>query len=340
MKTVTLKEIAEKLNISITTVSKALKDYPDVSKKTKQRVLDLAKDLNYIPNSFAVSLRMQQSKTIGVIVPATVHHFFSNVIKGILKEAEKKDYLVILLHSNENFELEKKQVDLLISKGVDGILISLSNNTNNFEHLQKIIKHEIPLILFDKIAKTVPCSKVIIDDRKAAYNAVSYLIKKGYKRIAHFRGDLNPQNSIDRFLGYKQALLDHNIEFDSSLVYICNNNSDFDDGYHNAQKLLEDHGNSVDAVFTITDTIAIGVIKYFTDHNIKIPKDVALFGFSNWFMSSVITPGLSSVEQHGYEMGEKSANLLFHEIDCKHRNVLAEPQTIVLPTELVIRESC
>lgn len=340
MKTVTLKEIAEKLNISVTTVSKALKNYPDVSKKTKQRVLELAEKLNYVPNSFAVSLRMQQSKTIGVIVPATVHHFFSNVIKGILKEAEKKDYLVILLHSNENYELEKKQVDLLISKGVDGILISLSNKTSNFDHLKKIINHDVPLILFDKIAKAVNCSKVIIDDRKAAYDAVSFLIKKGYKRIAHFRGDLNPQNSIDRFLGYKQALLDHNIDFDASLVYICNNNSDFQDGYNNAEKLLKDHGDSVDAIFTITDVIAIGVIKYFTDHNIKIPQDIALFGFSNWFMSSVISPGLSTVEQHGYEMGEKSAHLLFNEIDCKHENRLIEPQTIVLPTQLIIRESC
>lgn len=340
MKTITLKQIAEELNISVTTVSKALKDYPDVSKKTKQRVLDLAKKLNYIPNSFAVSLRMRQSKTIGVIVPTTVHHFFSNVIKGILKEAEKKDYLVILLHSNENYELEKKQVDLLISKGVDGILISLSNKTNNFEHLQKIISHGIPLVLFDKIAKTVKCSKVIIDDRKAAYDAVSYLIKKGYKRIAHFRGDLNPQNSIDRFLGYKQALLDHDIDFDPTLVYMCNSNSDLEDGYNNAEKLLKDHGNNIDAIFTITDLIAIGIMKYFTDHNIKIPEDIALFGFSNWFMSSVINPGLSSVEQHGYEMGEKSAYIVFQEIDSKHNNILIEPQTIILPTKLIIRESC
>ena len=340
MKTITLKQIAEVLNISVTTVSKALKDYPDVSKKTKQRVLDLAKDLNYIPNSFAVSLRMQQSKTIGVIIPATVHHFFSNVIKGILKEAEKKDYLVILLHSNENYELEKKQVDLLISKGVDGILISLSNKTNNFEHLQKIINHDIPLVLFDKIAKTVKCSKVIVDDRKAAYDAVSHLIKKGHKRIAHFRGDLNPQNSIDRFLGYKQALLDHGIVFDPTLVYMCNNNSDFEDGYDNAGKLLKDHGKSVDAIFTITDVIAIGIIKYFTDHGIKIPEDIALFGFSNWFMASVISPSLSSVEQHGYEMGEKSAQIIFQEIDSKQKDIPIEPQTIVLPTELIIRESC
>lgn len=339
-KPVTLKQIAEELNISVTTVSKALKDYPDVSKKTRQRVLELAKNLDYVPNSFAVSLRMQKSKTIGVIIPATVHHFFSNVIQGILKEANKHNYLLILVESNETYELEKKQIDLLISKGVDGILVSLSNKTNNFDHLQKVIDHGIPLILFDKIAKTVKCSKVVIDDRQAAYNAVAHLIKKGYKRIAHFRGDLNPQNSIDRFLGYKQALLDNGYEYDPSLVYICNNNADFDDGYNRAKQLLKDHGNTVDAIFTITDVIAIGAIKYFNDHGVKVPEDIALMGFSNWFMSSVISPGLSTVEQFGFEMGEKSAQVLFHEIECKHKGVDIEYQKITLPTKLVLRQSC
>ena len=340
MKTVTLKQIAETLGISVTTVSKALKDYPDLNEKTKQQVRDLAKELNYVPNASAVNLRTQQTKTIGVIIPATVHHFFSNVIKGILKEAEKKDYLVILLHSNENYELEKKQVDLLISKGVDGILISLSNKTNNFDHLKKIMDYDIPLVLFDKIAKTLNCSKVIVDDRQAAYDAVTHLIQKGYKKIAHFRGDLNPQNSIDRFLGYKKALLDNDIEFDQSLVYICNNNADYEDGQKAAKQLMIDHGNTVDAIFAITDVVAIGAIKYFSDNNIKVPDEIGIFGFSNWFMASVINPGLSSIEQHGYEMGEKSAHLLFHEIDCKLKKIAAKPQTIVLPTELVIRESC
>lgn len=340
MRTTTLKEIAEQLGVSITTVSKALKDYPDVSKKTKELVKDLAKKLNYVPNSFAVSLRMQESKTIGVIIPATVHYFFSKVIDGILKEAERKNYMVILMQSNESYELEKKQVDLLINKGVDGILMSLSNETKNIDHLKKIMNYGIPLILFDKISKTTNCSKVVIDDRKAAYEAVTYLIKKGHKRIAHFRGDLNPQNSIDRFLGYKKALTDHHIEFDPSLVYLCNNNSDFTDGFNNAKKLIEDHGNHVDALFTVNDLLAIGALKFFNDHNIKVPERIALFGFSNWFMSSVITPALSTIEQHGYQMGEQSANLLFEEIDNKHHKITSEPKKIIVETELVIRDSC
>lgn len=339
MREVTLKSIAETLNISVTTVSKALKDYADVSLKTKKRVKDLAKKLNYVPNSFAVNLRTRQSKTIGVVIPDTVHHFFSTVIKGILKEAEKKGYLVILMYSNESFELEQKQINLLLGRGVDGILISLSNKTKRLSHLKKILAKEVSLVLFDKIAKTINCSKVVIDDRKAAYEAVTYLIKKGYKRIAHFRGGLNPQNSIDRFLGYKKALEDNKIKFDPSLVYVCDNNSDFEDGYHAAEKLFKDHKNTVDAIFAITDVIAIGAIKYFTDHNIKVPNDIAVFGFSNWFMSTVVNPSLSTVYQPGYEMGEKAAEILFDEIETKNKGVAVKSQKIVLPTQLIIRES-
>lgn len=339
MKSATLKQIANQLGLSVTTVSKALNNYTDVNENTKQRVINLAAKLNYTPNSFALGLRKQESKTIGVIVPDNVHYFFSRVIKGILDVTDKNDYLVIVMQSNEDCDLEKKQVDLLISKGVDGILISLSNKTHKFNHLQKIIDNNIPLILFDKIAKTINCSKVIIDDRKAAYEAVTYLIKKGYKRIAHFRGDLNPQNSIDRFWGYKQALLDNNIEFDASLVYLCNNNSDFEDGFNNAKNLINDHGHNVDALFTVNDLLAIGALKYFNENNIKVPERIGLIGFSNWFMSTVVTPPLSTVEQHGIEMGKQSADLLFHEINCKQKGIKIEHQKIVMQTELIIRES-
>ncbi len=340
MKKVTLKEIAEKLNISYTTVSKALKDYPDVSNVTKEKVRALVKKLNYIPNASAINLRTSESKTIGVIIPATVHHFFSTVIKGILEISEKRGYLVILLQSNESSSLEKKQVDLFLNKGVDGLLISLSNETKSFDHIQKIIDYDKPLVLFDKITKSINCSKVIIDDKKAAYKAVKFLINKGYKRIAHFRGNLNPQNSIDRFLGYKQALIDCNIEYDPNLVYICDSNADFDDGYKYANQLIKDHKTNVDAIFAITDVIAIGALKYFNDNNIKVPDDVAIFGFSNWFMSSVVTPSISTIDQPGYKMGKKAAKILLKNIDNKNNKRPLETETIVLKTKLIQRKSC
>ncbi|MEE2801786.1 MAG: LacI family DNA-binding transcriptional regulator, partial [Bacteroidota bacterium] len=236
MKQVTLREIANKLNISITTVSKALKDYPDVSPKTKSLVKELASTLNYKPNAFAVNLRTRESKTIGLIIPVIVHHFFSNVIKGIVAQAEKKGYLVIILQSNESYELEKKQIDLLMNQRVDGIIISLANGTIEYKHLTDVIKANTPLVMFDKIAKIVNCSKVIIDDRKAAYDATQHLIDIGCRRIAHFRGSLLPQNSIDRFLGYRKALDDNGIKYDPSLVYICEcDDNSFEEGKENAR---------------------------------------------------------------------------------------------------------
>ena len=155
MKETTLKQIAETLGISITTVSKALKNYPDVSEKTKKKVLDLAQSLQYTPNSFAVNLRTKESRTIGLIIPEVVHHFFSNVINGIIAEAEKNGYLVIILQSNESVELEKKQVELLMNKRVDGIIMSLSNESNDDEHIKEILRREIPFVLFDKISKLI-----------------------------------------------------------------------------------------------------------------------------------------------------------------------------------------
>ncbi len=338
MNNTTLKEIASQLGISITTVSKALKGYSDVSEKTKKTVIELANQLNYTPNSFAVNLRTKESKTIGLIIPTIVHHFFSNVIEGILEEAEKRDYMVIILQSNEKIELEKKQINLLLNKRVDGILISLSNETGEFNHLNTVLSRNTSLVLFDKIAKIVNCSKVVINDRKAAYDAVCYLIKKGYKKIAHFRGSYLPQNSIDRFLGYKKALEDNNIPYDPSLVFVCEDNNDFKNGYENAKKLITENLN-IDAIFAVTDLVAIGIIKYLNEVNISIPDRIAVLGFSNWFMSSVITPALSTINQPGFEIGKKSAAILFDEINLKKNNLPVIFQSVELETTLVERET-
>ena len=339
MKIVTLKDIAEQLNISVTTVSKALKNYPDVSKKTRLQVKELAKTLNYKPNAFAVNLRTKESKTIGLVIPVIVHHFFSNVIKGIISQAEKKGYLVIILQSNESYELEKKQIDLLLSHRVDGILISLANGTADFNHLNEIINQGKPLVMFDKIAKIVKCSKVIIDDRKAAYTATQHLIDIGCKRIAHFRGALLPQNSIDRFLGYKKALLDNNIPYDPSLVYICEcGDMSFEEGKKNAKQLLDDHDN-VDGIFINTDLVAIGAMTEFNSQGIKIPNNINIVGFSNWFMSSVISPTLTTIDQPGYQMGKTAFKQLYKEIKAIKNKTPKAPKIITLETALIKRES-
>jgi LacI family transcriptional regulator len=337
MKETTLKEIAETLGISITTVSKALKNYSDVSEKTRKAVIALAEELNYTPNSFAVNLRTKESKTIGLIIPEVVHHFFSNVINGIIAEAEKNGYLVIILQSNESLELEKKQVELLINKRVDGIIMSLSNESNNDFHIKEILRKEIPFVQFDKISKLIPSSKVIINDQKAAMEAVQHLIDKGCKKIAHIRGPENPQNAIDRFLGYKKALEKNGIQYDSKLVYTCKNVT-FEEGLEFAKQIIEEHPD-VDGIFVITDLVAVGVLAYFNEKGIQVPNQIAVIGFSNWFMSQVITPKLSTVDQPSYEMGVAAFSLLLEEMICHKEGKVFHPRTIELETSIIERDS-
>ena len=337
MKETTLKEIAEALGISITTVSKALKNYPDVSEKTRKAVLALAEELNYTPNSFAVNLRTKESKTIGLIIPEVVHHFFSNVINGIIAEAEKNGYLVIILHSNESLELEKKQVALLVNKRVDGIIMSLSNESNNDFHIKEILRKEIPFVQFDKISKLISSSKVIINDQKAAMEAVQHLIDKGCKKIAHIRGPENPQNAIDRFIGYKKALEKNGIPYDSKLVYSCKNVT-FEEGIEFAKQIVDEHPD-VDGIFVITDLVAVGVLAYFNEKGIQVPNQIAVIGFSNWFMSQVITPKLSTVDQPSYEMGVAAFSLLLEEMICRKDGKVFIPRTIELETSIIERDS-
>ena len=337
MKETTLKEIAETLGISITTVSKALKNYSDVSEKTRKAVIALAEELSYTPNSFAVNLRTKESKTIGLIIPEVVHHFFSNVNNGIIAEAEKKGYLVIILQSNESLELEKKQVALLINKRVDGIIMSLSNESNNDFHIKEILRKEIPFVQFDKISKLISSSKVIINDQKAAMEAVQHLIDKGCKKIAHIRGPENPQNAIDRFIGYKKALEKNGIPYDSKLVYSCKNVT-FEEGIEFAKQIVDEHPD-VDGIFVITDLVAVGVLAYFNEKGIQVPNQIAVIGFSNWFMSQVITPKLSTVDQPSYEMGVAAFSLLLEEMICRKDGKVFIPRTIELGTSIIERDS-
>lgn len=193
--------------------------------------------------------------------------------------------------------------------------------------------------MFDKIAKIVKCSKIIIDDRKAAYKATKHLIDIGCKRIAHFRGALLPQNSIDRYLGYKKALLDNNLPYDPSLVYICEcGDMSFEEGKENAKQLLKDH-DDVDGIFINTDLVAIGAMTQFNKQGVKIPEDISIVGFSNWFMSSVISPTLTTIDQPGFKMGKTAFKQLYKEIKAIKNKKPIAPKIITLETALIERES-
>ncbi len=337
MKETTLKEIATKLGISITTVSKALKNYSDVSPKTKQAVIELAEKLKFKPNSFAVNLRSQESKIIGLIVPEIDHDFFANVIKGVIEQATKHDYLVVVLESKDNITIEASHVELLLNKKVDGIIISLSNDTNNDPHLESILSKNIPLVQFDKISKLIPSSKIIINDQKSAGYAVQHLIDIGSKKIAHIRGPINPQNAIDRFLGYKKTLEKNNIPFDTSLVYTCEQVS-FLEGYEFAKEILAQHPD-IDAIFAVTDLVAAGVLMFFKDHQNERLQNIAIIGFGNWFIAQIISPRLSTIAQPDIEMGKTSFTVLLEEIHAKKNKISFTPKIIELETNLVARSS-
>lgn len=337
MSKATLTHMAKTLGLSVGTVSKALNGYDDVSQATREKVLLLAKSLNYSPNSYARSLRNKESKTIGLLVPEIVHHFFSNIIHGAVETAEKHGYVVIILESNESYDIEKKQLQLLLDRNVDGILMSLADNTVNYKHIGKIINEGTPVTLYDKITKSVDTHKVLINDQKAAYNATKYLIDSGCKNIAHIRGPLKPQTTIDRLKGYRKALEDHNFPYQKHLVFESKHFS-FEDGKAIAGIITENFPE-VDGVFAFTDLLATGVLVELKQRHYKIPEDIAIIGFSNWFLSEITTPKLSTVNQSGYEMGQESVKLLLQEIDNRKHDRPYQYQTIEIPAELVIRDS-
>lgn len=337
MPKVTLKKIAETLGLSTATVSKALKDYDDISPKTKLKVKELANSLNYKPNSFAQSLRNQESRIIGLIIPEIVHHFFANIIMGVIKTAEKNGYLVITLQSDESYKIEKKQIELLLYRNVDGILISLADNTVNYKHINEIRQSGVPVVLYDKISKSIDCHRVVIDDQKAAFNATKHLIDIGCKKIAHVRGALKPQTTIDRFIGYKNALKAHNIPFDNSIVFETDHLT-FEDGRLIADEIALKH-RDIDGVFAFTDLLATGILVGLKEHGFKIPEDISIIGFSNWFLTTITTPTLSTVDQPGFIMGEEAFRLLLEEINDIKKGNKIKYKTIEIPTEVIVRNS-
>tara|TARA_A100000164_G_scaffold298145_1_gene272581 strand:+ start:8539 stop:9576 length:1038 start_codon:yes stop_codon:yes gene_type:complete len=337
MQNLKLKDIAEKLDLSISTVSKALKDYPDVKKTTKKKVLKYTKKVNFKPNAQASFLRTQKTKIIGVIVPTIIHHFYSKIVEGIILIAEKTGYMVITRCAEESFEKEKKLVKELMQQNVDGVFISISNYTRETSHLQEVINSKTTLIVFDRISKFLSCSNVMINDRDAAYQATKHLIDQGCNSIAHFRGGLLPQIAVDRYLGYRMALEDHNIKYRKELLEICKNSSE-KEGYDNAKKLY-DSKIKYDGLFAFSDPTAAGAIRFYQKNNIDIPKDIAIVGFSNWELSSYTTPTISTIDHSSLTIGEEMMRLFLKEITQLQKNEKIIFQNSIIPSKLIVRES-
>ncbi|MEM9298150.1 MAG: LacI family DNA-binding transcriptional regulator [Bacteroidota bacterium] len=334
---VTIKDIARELGISPSTVSRALKDHPDISPETKRVVTELAEKLNYQPNSIALSLRHSKSNTIGVIIPQVVHWFFSTVISGIEDIAYGAGYSVIVSQSNESYEKEVMDTKALFNNRVDGILISMSKETTDFAHFESLYSRGIPMVFFDRICPALNTSKVVVNDFNAAYTATKHLIDQGYKKIAHLAGGKSLAIGKERLKGYKAALEENGITYEER--YVAYENS-LDDEKH-AKGLMDELlelSDPPEAVFANNDISAIGAMMSAKDKGLKIPGDFGIVGFSNWRFTELTEPALSTVDQRGFEIGQEAARLLIKEIEASEDEVI-EPTTKTLETHLIIRKS-
>lgn len=332
----TIKDIAQKLNISASTVSRALNDNPGISKATKNIVIATAQELNYEPNIIARSLINQRSQTIGVIVPEITHHFFSKVISGIEGVAYDAGYHIMLCDSNESYEREVINTKALISNQIAGLIVSISQSTKEGSHFEYLQQQGIPLVFFDRVFDGVNTSKILVDDYGGAYKAVEYLIKKGYKRIAHLGGPEHLSISRDRFTGYLNALNTFGISYKKELVHFGGFHEE--DGVKGIQVLLE-LKEPPDAVFAVNDPVAIGVYEEVKKRALRIPQDIAVVGFSNNPVSALISPPLTTIEQPAYELGKRTVNVLLEQIVAKYEKRIYSPVREVLETKLIIRES-
>jgi LacI family transcriptional regulator len=335
---VTIKDIARELGISPSTVSRALKDHPDISVDTKKAVNELAERLNYQPNIVALSLRQKKTNTIGVIIPELVHFFFSTVISGVEDVAYQAGYNVILTQSNESYQREVLDVKALFNSRVDGMLLSVSRETTNFDHIESILSKGVPIVFYDRMYSNPNTSKVIVDDYVGAKEAVLHLIDQGCKRIAHLQGAPNLIISKDRLKGYQDALTEKGLEVRDSYTIVCPEGS-IEEGKKATKKLLS-MSNPPDAIFCNNDPMAMGAMMAIKEKGLKIPDDIALVGFSNWSYGEMVEPALTTVDQPGFEMGQEAARLLIRQIEMKDKDEAEiNPETKVLKTKLVIRQS-
>jgi LacI family transcriptional regulator len=332
-KEVTIYDLARKLNISIATVSRALKDDPVVSKKTRKKIADLAQEMGYRSNNFARNLRTQRTNTIGVIIPRINSYFMSAVIAGMENIATSEGYTLIISQSSESQEKERTNAATMFNNRVDGLLVSLAYDTESLTHFEPFIKKKIPLVFFDRTADQPDTICVQINNIKAAYEATTHLISQGRRRIVHITASQKRNVYVDRLQGYKQALTDQRLPFREDYVIVGNLSQEA--GADAAARIRQMHPLP-DAVFVANDNCAVGCMMALKQMGIRIPEDIAFVGFNNDPVSTVVEPNLTTINYPGYEMGQVAArNLISNLSGAGARST----NTIILRSELVIRES-
>ncbi|MCQ2374726.1 MAG: LacI family transcriptional regulator [Salinivirgaceae bacterium] len=332
-KAATIKDIAKELGVSVSTVSRALQDKPEISDETKQLVRDTAAKLQYRPNTMAVALKTRKTYSIGVVVPQIVSFFYATVVQGIEQVANELGYQVFVSSSNEDMIKEMQNVYGFLDHRVDGMIVSLSKATDEFVHIHRIEGDNVPLVLFDRTSKEINVPKVVANDADAAYMAVSHLIENGAKRVALITGPEHMLIGRNRFRGYRAALTNHGLPIDNSLIVRCNLTVD---NAKQATSELLNLKNPPDAIFGINDDVAIGALYAIKEKGLSIPDDVAVVGFSNSRRSSYMEPALSTLDQNPLKIGILAAKLLFDQIEGKP---VAEGKEIIVPATLIVRAS-
>lgn len=334
---ITLKHIARELDVSISTVSKALKNSDEISRDTKDKVQAFAKLYNYKPNNIAISLKNKRTKNIGVIIPDIVHHFFTTVFRGIEKYANKRGYNVIVCVSDESFDKEVINMEMLANGSIDGFIMSLSAETqakNDFNHLKEVTEQGIPLVLFDRVTDEISCDKVILNDKEIAFEAVDTLIKSGRTKIALITTESYFNVSISRAKGYEEALLANNIDLNEDLIMILPYDS-LD------EKQISDFfkNNDIDGVLCVNEIFAIHCMEMAQKQGYNVPKDIAFIGFTDGILSKYAKPRLTTVAQHGERMGELAAEMLIDRVENESEETEEIFKTEVIKATLIQRES-
>lgn len=331
---ITLDDIAKQLNVSKVTVSKALRGHPDISKETTRLVKKVAQELGYTPNYMARNLSSKKSNTIGVVVPKIAHFFFGSVIESIYDTAFHNNYEIILTVSQENTEIEKKHIETLLAMRVDGLIVSITQNTRDNAIFDRAIKSGVPLIFMDRVMDIPGSSTVAVDDRDGTFHAIEHAIKIGYTKIAHLAGYPEINIGLNRYLGFEDAMKQHGLTINPDWIIRGGFGEEF--GYNGFMKLYESN-NMPEFIFTVTYPVALGVYAAVEELGLKIPDDIDIMCFGNSDVNRFISPSLSCVNQPTDKLGKSSVELMIDQI----KNIETfEPQHIVIPTNLILRETC
>lgn len=330
---VSINDMAKTLGVSASTVSRALKNHPDISLETRQMIQKYAKEVSYRPNILASGLRQKSSRTIGLIIPEIAHHFFSSAISGIEELAYAGDYRVMICQSNENEEREAINLMALLDHRVDGILVSMGKNTLDTSHFKKVSEQGVPIVFFDRICEELATDRVVANDYEGSRALVSHLIKQEHHRILHLAAPSHMLVGKERLRGYRQALHEHGIEFNEHLILPC-------DTAYQVLKLQDDIlqlTNRIDAIFAVNDFTAIAALQLLRSNGIQVPQRIAIAGFGDDPIASIVSPTLTTVEQKGYEIGKESVQLLIQRIENPDKEI--HPRTRVFECTIKIRES-